>query len=137
MTSTPHGSKLTCLFGSVHKGILVRAYKLRISYPNTNIVVANDVKSCFHQIKNHPNVAGAFSYILANYLFLQIGLAFGADFSTANCEAVRRTQSTLAERSFSTHPWSKNTGTFSIRLCGVTSCTEKSAHISPKPSTMH
>ena len=47
-----------------------------------------------------PNVAGAFSYILANYLFFQIGLAFGADFSPANWEAVHRAQSALAERLF-------------------------------------
>jgi hypothetical protein len=45
-------------------------------------------------------VAGAFSYILADYLFFQVGLAFGADFSPANWEAVHRTQSTLAKRLF-------------------------------------
>ena len=98
MTSTPHGSELTCLLGSVRTDILIRAYNLRISYPDEDIVVhANDIKSCFRQIKHHPNVAGAFSYILADYLFLQIGLAFGADFSPANCEAIRRAQSALAE----------------------------------------
>ena len=70
-------------------------------YPNDDIVVhANDVKSCFRQIKHHPDVTGAFSYILAEYLFFQIGLAFGADFSPANSEAVRRVQSALAERLF-------------------------------------
>jgi hypothetical protein len=59
------------------------------SYPDNDIVVhANDVKSCFRQIKHHPDVAGAFSYILADYLFFQVGLAFGADFSPANWEAV-------------------------------------------------
>ena len=101
MTSTPHGSELKCEFGSVREDILVRAYNLRISYPDDDIVVhANDVKSCFRQVKHHPDVAGAFSYILADYLFFQIGLAFGADFSPANWEAVRRTQSALAERLF-------------------------------------
>jgi hypothetical protein len=64
------------------------------------VVHANDVKSCFRQIKHHPDVAGAFSYILADYLFFQVGLAFGADFSPANWEAVRRAQSALAERLF-------------------------------------
>jgi len=94
MTSTPRGSELRCEFGSVRLSILVRAYNLRISYPNDDIVVhANDVKSCFRQIKHHPDVAGAFSYILADYQFCQVGLAIGADFSQANWEAVRRTQS--------------------------------------------
>ena len=85
----------------MREDILVRAYNLRISYPDDDIVVhANDVKSCFRQVKHHPDVAGAFSYILADYLFFQIGLAFGADFSPANWEAVRRAQSALAERLF-------------------------------------
>jgi hypothetical protein len=45
-------------------------------------------------------VVGAFSYILADNLFFQVGLTFGADFSPANWEAVRRAQSALAERIF-------------------------------------
>jgi hypothetical protein len=85
MTSTPHGSELQCEFGSVRDELLARAYNLRISYPTDDIVVhANDVKSCFRQIKHHPDVAGAFSYILVDHLFFQVGLAFGADFSPAN-----------------------------------------------------
>jgi hypothetical protein len=101
MTSTPHDSKLTCLFRSVRKDILIRAYNLRISCPDEDIVMhANDVKSCYRQIKYHPDVAGTFSYILANSLFLQIGLAFDADFSPANWGAVRSAQSALAERLF-------------------------------------
>jgi hypothetical protein len=101
MTSMPYGSELKCKFGSVCKSILVRAYNLRISYPNDNIVVhTNDIKSCFWQIKHHPDVAGVFLYILANYLFFQIGLALGADFSPANWEAVHRAQSALAELLF-------------------------------------
>ena len=42
-------------------------------------------------------MAGAFSYNLADYLFFQIGLAFGANFSPANWEAIHCTQSALAE----------------------------------------
>ena len=62
MTSTPHGSELRCQFGSVREDILVRAYNLRLSYPDDDIVVhANDVKSCFRQVKHHPDVASAFS----------------------------------------------------------------------------
>ena len=71
-------------------------YNLQISYPTDDIVVhANDVKSCFRQIKHHPDVAGAFSYILPDYLF------FHADFSPANWEAIRCVQSALAEWLFS------------------------------------
>ena len=85
MTSTPFGSELPCEFGTVKEDILVRAYNLRISYPDDDIVIhANDVKSCSRQIKHHPDVVGAFSYVLSKYLFFQIGLAFGSDFSPSN-----------------------------------------------------
>ena len=101
MTSTPYGSELHCEFGTVREDILIRAYNLRISYPNDDIVIhANDVKSCFRQIKHHPDVVGAFSYVLSKYLFFQIGLAFGADFSPSNWEAVRQVQSALATTLF-------------------------------------
>ena len=77
-------------------------YNLQISYPDDNIIVhANDIKSYFRQIRYHPNVAGAFSYILGEYLFVQIGLAFAANLSPANWEDVRRVQSTLAKKLFS------------------------------------
>jgi hypothetical protein len=54
MTSS---SKLKWEFGSVCDVILVCAYNLWISYPYDDIVLhANDVKSCFRQIKHHPSM---------------------------------------------------------------------------------
>jgi hypothetical protein len=101
MTYTPYGYELNCEFSSVRDVILVCAYNLQLSYPKDDIVVhANDVKSCFRQIKHHPNVAGDFSYILADYLFFQVGLAFSADFSPANWEAICHAQSALAKPLF-------------------------------------
>ena len=87
----PHGSELHCTFGNVREEILIQAYNLRILYPKDDIVIhANNIKSCFRKIKYHPGVAGAFSYILADYLFFEVGLAFGTDFSPTNCKAVCR-----------------------------------------------
>ncbi len=101
MTSTPYGSELHCKFGTIHEDILICVYNLRISYPNDNIVIhVNDIKSCFCQIKHHPDIIGAFSYILSKYLFFQIGLAFGTDFSPSNWEAVWQVQSALATTLF-------------------------------------
>jgi hypothetical protein len=89
MTSTPLGSKLKCQLSKVHDDILILAYNLCILYPDDDIVVhANDFKLCCRQIKHHPNVTAAFSYILVDYLFFQIGLAFGTNFSLVNWEAV-------------------------------------------------
>ena len=93
-----HGSKFQCKFSTVWEDILIRVHNLWITYPDRNIMAhTNDVKSCFHQIKHHPDVVGAFSYILAEYLFVQFVLAFSSDFSPANWEAVHRVQSALAE----------------------------------------
>lgn len=88
-------------FGSVLSNLLQCIWNLRITYPDRDIVIhANDVKSCFRQLKHHPDVMGAFSYILGDYLFLQCGLTFGSDFSPASWEVVRRIAEQLAEGLF-------------------------------------
>ena len=86
MTSTPLGSEEQCLFGDVMSRVLHRIYALRCHYGTShNILVhANDVKSAFRQLKLHPDIMGAFSYIIADKLFLSCGQPFGTDFSPAN-----------------------------------------------------
>ena len=59
---------------------------------------ANDVKSCFKKMKLHPDIMPAFSIMVADFLFLQSALPFGADFSPQNWEPVRRLVETLAEK---------------------------------------
>jgi hypothetical protein len=101
MTSTPLGSEDDCLFGTVREKIFQRIYNLRISFPEEDIVLhANDVKSCFRQVKLHPDIMGAFSYIIANQLFLSCGLPFGTDFSPQNWEPLRQILEILAEKLF-------------------------------------
>lgn len=100
-TSTAEGTELQCDFGDTLLRLLTRIWNLRITYPNKDIVLhANDVKSCFRQLKHHPDVMGAFSYIIDEYLFLQCSLTFGSDFSPANWEVVRRIAEKLAESLF-------------------------------------
>ena len=97
MTSTADGSELECLYGLVPAQILQRIWNLRISYPSLDLVIhANDIKSCFRQLKHHPDIVEAFSFVLFNHLWIQIGLAFGSDFSPANWEGVRRVIEKLA-----------------------------------------
>ncbi|KAL7523262.1 hypothetical protein ACHAXR_000668, partial [Thalassiosira sp. AJA248-18] len=89
MTSTRLGTELDCL------------YDLRISYPLSEIVThANHVKSCFKQMKLHPDIMAAFSIMVADFLYLQSALPFGTDFSPQNWEPVRRLVEILAERLF-------------------------------------
>jgi hypothetical protein len=99
MTSTHEGIELDCIFGDTFKKVLTRIWNLRLTYPNHDIIIhANDVKSCFRQIKHHPDVVGAFSYIIAAFLYIQCGLAFGSDFSPQAWEPCRRMAEQLAEK---------------------------------------
>jgi hypothetical protein len=101
MTSTPLGTEEDCKFGSAREKILQRIYNLRVSYPDKDIIVhANDVKSCFRQVKLHPDIMGAFSYIISDLLYLSCGLPFGTDFSPQNWEPVRQILEILAEKLF-------------------------------------
>ncbi|KAL3779516.1 hypothetical protein HJC23_011152 [Cyclotella cryptica] len=101
MTSTPLGSEEPCLFGTTKDEILTRIYTLRADSPNLDIIShANDVKSAFRQIKLHPDILGAFSYIIADQLFLSCGQPFGADFCPANWEIVRQVLEHLATALF-------------------------------------
>jgi len=101
MTSTHRGVELDCEYGQVFTRLLIRIWNLRITYPDTDIVLhANDVKSCFRQMKHHPDVMGAFSYIIADVLYLSCGLTFGSDFSPQTWEVPRRICEQLATSLF-------------------------------------
>ena len=101
MTSTHLGVELDCDYGTVLTKILIRIWNLRITYPFLDIVLhANDVKSCFRQMKHHPDVMGAFSFIIADLMYLSCGLTFGADFSPSTWEVPRRIAEQLSEALF-------------------------------------
>ena len=101
MTSTKHGTELNCLYGNTLRDVLERIYDLRISFPKMEIVThANDVKSCFRQLKLHPDIVPAFSIMVADFLFLQAALPFGTDFSPQNWEVCRRIIEALAQKLF-------------------------------------
>ncbi len=101
MTSTSDGTELNCDYGRVLTRILIRIWNLRVTYPLRDIIPhANDVKSCFRQIKHHPDVMGAFSYIITKTLYLSCGLTMGSDFSPAVWEICRRLAEQLATSLF-------------------------------------
>ena len=71
MTADADETELACHFGDVMLRLLTRIWNLRITYPSRDIIIhANDVKSCFRQLKHHPDIMGAFSCILGEFLFL-------------------------------------------------------------------
>ncbi|KAL7545571.1 hypothetical protein ACHAWF_008925, partial [Thalassiosira exigua] len=102
MTSTHLGVELDCEYGDVLLTLLERIWDLRIEYPLLDIVThANDVKSCFKQMKLHPDVMTAFSLIVTDFLYLQAALPFGTDFSPQNWEPCRRLIEILARKLYS------------------------------------
>ena len=59
MTPDAKKTELRCEFGDVKLRVLIRIWNLRITYPKLDIALhANDVKSCFRQLKHHPDVMG-------------------------------------------------------------------------------
>ena len=101
MTSTHLGVELECDYGRVLQRLLIRIWNLRITYPSSDIILhANDVKSCFRQMKHHPDVVGAFSFIIADILFISCGLTMGSDFSPQTWEVPRRMAEQIAEKLF-------------------------------------
>ena len=101
MTSTRLGTEMDCLYGDTMQTLLERIWDLRGTYPNRDTVIhTNDVQSCFKQMKLHPDIMPAFSIMVANFMFLQAALPFGADFSPQNWEPVRRLIEILAEKLF-------------------------------------
>ncbi len=97
MTSTKDGMELNCTFGTVMTDFLTHLWNLRITFPDCDITIhANKTKSCFRQLKHHPDVMGAFSFVIDTIIFLQCRLTFGSDFSLANWEPIRLIAEQLA-----------------------------------------
>ena len=91
MTEDASVNELHCDFGTVKVRLYRRIYNLRITHPTLDIIIhANDVKSCFRQLKHHPDCMGLFSFIIDDLLYLQCGLTFGLDFSPASWKVLRR-----------------------------------------------
>ena len=69
LTSTKLGTEMKCLYGDTLTQLLERIYDLRITYPLQDIVIhANNVKSCFKQMRLHPDIIPVFSIVIANCL---------------------------------------------------------------------
>ena len=69
MTPTPSGTKLGCLYRDITLLLYERAWDLRISYPTKDIIThANDVKSCFKQMKLYPNIMPASFIVVTDFM---------------------------------------------------------------------
>ena len=101
MTSTPFGSEEPCFFGSVKENVRTCIYTFQADSPTMDIVIhANDAKLAFCQIKIHPDILGAFSYSIADKLFLTCGQPFGTDLCPTNQEVIHQVLEELATTLF-------------------------------------
>jgi hypothetical protein len=66
------------IFGQAWLRFLQNIYNLRITYPNSDILITDDnVVSTFRQVKIHPNVISAKAFADDTYLFVPTGATFG------------------------------------------------------------
>ncbi len=90
MTSPKHSMGLDCTFGTVMTNFLTHLWNLKITSPDRNIAIyANDVKSCLRQLKHHPDIMGAFFFVIDTIMFLQCSLTFRMDFIPADWEPIQ------------------------------------------------
>jgi len=95
-TSASHEPQIW--YGTAFSRHLVRIWNLRISYPNTDILLwDDDVSGAFRLIKYNPEIATAFSAILDKYLCVPVGQVFGGNTSAQNWEGIARAREHLAE----------------------------------------
>ena len=74
-----------------------RIWNLRISFPSEELYLFDDdVKGAFRHPKYHPDVAGAFSFVIENHLFVSLGQTFGSLVSPQNWEPLARARTHLA-----------------------------------------
>lgn len=90
LTSTSKGTELDCAFGDVLFKLLTRIWNLRITHPILTRTLFSMQTISSRAFATSPNVMGAFSCILGDFLFLQCSLTFGSDFSPANADKLAK-----------------------------------------------
>ncbi len=72
MTSINDSTELNCTFCMAMANFLTHLWNFRITFPNCDIAIhPNNAKSYFRQLKHHPDIMGAFSFVMDTILFLQ------------------------------------------------------------------
>jgi len=89
ITSTDEEADIT--FGLVEKQFCRYIYNLRVTYPNSEILLATaDVKACFRFPRINPDLTGAFGFLADGYYCLATSMVFGSNTSATSWEPFRR-----------------------------------------------
>ena len=88
---TPIDEEAEVTFGTAKYDFYWLIYNLRISYPKAPIFLAlADVKACFRFPRIHPDLAGAFGFLISNFFCLAVAMVFGSNTSSRCWEPFRR-----------------------------------------------
>ena len=95
---TPVDNEPEVTFGTAKTDFYWLIYNLRISYPEAPILLAlADIKACFRFPRIHPDLTGAFGFLVANLYCLAIAMVFGSNTSAASWEPFCRANEGLSK----------------------------------------
>ncbi len=84
-------------FGFVKRELCSRIYNLRITYPESDILLAMaDIKACFRYPRVHVDLTGCFGFLARDLYFLATSMVFGSNTSATSWEPCRRAIELLA-----------------------------------------
>ena len=79
------------IYGDAIQRHINRIWNSRINFPDKELYLFDDdVKGAFRHSKYHPDVAGAFSFVISKYLLVSLGQTFGSLVSPQNWEPLAR-----------------------------------------------
>lgn len=88
---TPTDNEAEVTFGSTWRDFLVWLYNIRVSYPDSDILLGMaDIKACFRYPRIAPDLVGAFGFMAMNLYFLATAMVFGSTVSANSWEPFRR-----------------------------------------------
>ena len=75
---TPTDDKDEATFGTTNDNFKRQIYNLRMSFPFTIIPLAlANIKRCFKFPIIHPDLTGAFGFLISNFFYLAVAMVFG------------------------------------------------------------
>ena len=76
---TPMDLEAVITFGYVYMSFCIWIYNLRISFPKEDILLAFiDISSCFRWPRIHPDLAGAFGFMIGPLFYAANAMVFGS-----------------------------------------------------------
>ena len=101
---TPMEEEALITFEYVYMAFCICIYILRISFPKEDILLASiDISSCFRWPCVHPDLAGAFGFMIGPLYYAENTMVFGSVASATSWEPFRQGIAALTLSSFGSH----------------------------------